>query len=78
MDNPRRFHGPCGGAPPHPDVLARLGPSLFKQGAKSLHGSTSSHDVFGAPTGTVPGINEGIIIPESFIQNLGAPGQLRG
>ena len=63
--------GPCP-VPPHPDLLARLGTQGIQQQqnensmrASALGTQPRLSSTFSAPTGTVPGLNDGKIFPKS-------------
>lgn len=63
--------GPCP-VPPHPDLLARLGAQRIHQQqnpdpmpAPAFHTQQRLLSTLSAPTGTIPGLNDGKIFPES-------------
>jgi immune inhibitor A len=64
--------GPCH-APPHPDLIARLGFESFRAQASPKDSDTTRTAplLLSAPTGTVAGLNDGTIFPESHFE--GAP-----
>jgi immune inhibitor A len=65
--------GPCR-VPPHPNLLAQ-----FR--AEGIHGTNESTFQsrimgFGAPTGTIPGLNDGAIFPESHFTTAPSKSQM--
>lgn len=63
--------GPCP-VPPHPDLLARLGAQRLQQQQNPDQQRAPAHSTqqrlsstLSAPTGTIPGLNDGKIFPES-------------
>lgn len=65
--------GPCR-VPPHPDLLAQLR-------ADGIHGTNESTFQsrimgFGAPTGKIPGLNDGTIFPESHFATAPSKSQM--
>lgn len=67
--------GPCR-ISPHPDLLARLGSESFHTQGISNGTARTAPISFGAPTGTVPGLNDGTIFPESRFEGAPSPTQL--
>jgi len=63
---------PCP-VPPHPDVIAHRDKTKL-QGADRKVSGRLDH---GSPTGTLRGLNDGTIFPESYYQRIPVPSMAR-
>lgn len=66
--------GPCR-VPPHPDLLAQFR-AESKQGTNQAPLQNQKNTGFSAPTGTIPGLNDGAIFNESHFAGTPSPSQM--